>query len=437
MRVLFTLHAATAHLFLVVPIAWALRAAGHEVIVATQPDIVEEVTRTGLTALPVGQPSNVAERLASMAPEEHIFGSGFDIAEERPEVLTYEYVRDCMAAFASPLALDLITDESMYDDLVAFCRQWRPDLVVWDSITFPGPVAAHACGAAHVRSTFGRDHWGRMRSLFLSMRDRQPGDVREDPVADWVTAKLARYGLPFHEDAILGQATVDSMPLWTRFPVEHHYLPVRFVPYNGPAVIPDWLREAGPDRPRVCFTLGVSGREMWGGHGSIRAADLFDAVADLDVEVVATLKANQLDPDVKVPDNVRIVDYVPLNALLPSCSAIVHHGGTGTFGTAIAHGVPQLVVPAALYDEAGMARQIAEQGAGLVVDPTDLSTRTLRENLVRLIGEPSFRENATRLRRVAQTTPAPRDLVCVLEDLVARHRAGGPRDRRAGDAAQA
>lgn len=423
MRVLFTMHAAAAHLFLVVPIAWAMKAAGHEVVVAVQPDIVDDVTRTGLTAVPVGEPSNIAERLASIPADQQIFGSGYDIAEERPEVLTYEYVRDCMAAFASPLALDLITDDSMYDDMVAFCREWRPDLVVWDSITFPGPVAARACGAAQVRSTFGRDHWGRMRSLFLRMRAERPEALDEDPVADWVTAKLARYGCAFDEDVILGQATIDSMPVWTRFPVEHDYLPVRYVPYNGPAVVPDWLRAKAPGRPRVCFTLGVSGRDMWGGNGSIGAADLFEAVADLDVEVVATLNADQLDPDLKVPDNVRIVDYVPLNSLLPTCAAIVHHGGTGTFGTSMAHGVPQLVVPARLYDEGGMARQVAEEGAGLVVQPEDLSTRTLRENLQRLLGEPSFRENAARIRRLAEATPAPHDLVGDLEELVARHRA--------------
>ncbi|GAA3031751.1 activator-dependent family glycosyltransferase [Streptosporangium longisporum] len=423
MRVLFTMHAAAAHLFLVVPIAWALKAAGHEVIVATQPDIVDDVTRTGLTALPVGDPSNIAERLASIPADQQIFGSGYDIAEERPEVLTYEYVRDCMAAFASPLALDLITDDSMYDDLVGFCREWRPDLVVWDSITFPGMVAARACGAAHVRSTFGRDHWGRMRSLFLRLRAERPGAADEDPVADWVAAKLARYGCGYDEEAVLGQATVDSMPVWTRFPVEHDYLPVRFIPYNGPAVIPDWLKTAGPARPRVCFTLGVSGREVWGGNGSIRATDLFEAVADLDVEVVATLNAAQLDPDVKVPDNIRVVDYVPLNSLLPGCSVIVHHGGTGTFGTSIAHGVPQLVVPAKLYDEGGMARQVAAEGAGLVIQPEDLSAATLREGLLRLLGEPSFTENAARIRRLAETTPTPHDLVRDLEEVVALHRA--------------
>lgn len=420
MRVLFTQHAANAHLFLVVPIAWAAKAAGHEVVVATQPDILDSVTRTGLTAVSVGRPVDIAARLAALPPEEQIFGSGFDIAEERPEVLTYEYVRDCLAAFASPLAMDLITDESMYDDLVAFCRDWRPDLVVWDSITFPGPVAAKACGAAHIRSTFGRDHWGRMRTLFHRMRAEQPGGPTEDPVADWITEKLARYGCEYDEHVLVGHATLDSMPSWMRFDVEGEHLPARFVPYNGPAEIPDWLRGPAP-RPRVCFTLGVSGREVWAGKGSVPAEDLFEAVGDLDLELVATLNADQLGPDVKVPDNVRLVDFVPLNSLLPTCSAIVQHGGTGTTLTALVHGVPQLFVPAALYDEAGVARQLADRGAALVIDPEQLSAATLRAGLLRLLTEPSFQAGAAAVRREMAATPSPHDVVADMVDIAARH----------------
>ncbi|MBB6351429.1 activator-dependent family glycosyltransferase [Nonomuraea muscovyensis] len=419
MRVLLTQHAASAHLYLMVPIAWALKSAGHDVVIAGQPDIVDGIRRTGLTGVSVGVLSDVAARLAALPPDQHIYGSGHDLTEERAEVLTYPYVRDCLAAWASPLAFDLITDQSMYDDLVEFCRAWRPDLVIWDSITFPGPVAARACGAAHVRTTFGRDHWARMRDLFLTLR----GDRDEDPVADWLTAKLGRYGCGYDEDLVLGQATVDTMPRWARFPLamDHTYLPARYIPHNGPAVVPDWLIPVA-DRRRVCFTLGVSGAEMWAGQGSIALTDLFDAVADLDVEVIATVSPDRLPPGVKAPDNVRLVDFVPLNSLLPSCAAIVHHGGTGTTCTALAHGVPQLIVPAQLYDERGIALALAGQGAAVVVEPGDLTGDTLRKGLISLLDGPSYAAAATRLQRDAADTPSPADLVSDLENLVAARR---------------
>jgi len=429
MRVVLTQHAATAHLFLMVPIAWALKAAGHEVVIAGQPDIIDPILHTGLTAVEVGKMSDMGALLESLPADKKIYGSGYDIAELRPEKLNYSYVRDCLAAFASPLALDLITDEPMYDELVDFAREWKPDLVIWDSITFPGPVAAAAVGAAQVRSLLGRDHWARMYSLFLKLRAEQPGEVTENPVRDWLTAKLDRFDLPFHDDLILGQATIDPMPSWMRFPIDHEHLAheyktVRFIPYNGPSLIPDWLKQPAPERPRVCFSLGVSGREVWGGRGSVRAQDLFDAVADLDIEVVATLKANQFDAGSKIPDNVRLVEHVPLNALLPSCSAIIHHGGTGTTETAVIHGVPHLVVPAALYDEAPAARAIAARGASIVLEQEDFSVTTLRRDLLRLLNEPSFKQSATRLQQEMAAAPTPHDLVADLVDLTERHHAG-------------
>src|ERR1017187_1851466 len=43
-----------------VPVAWALRAAGHEVRVASQPDLTEVITGAGRPGVPVGQPLNAA-----------------------------------------------------------------------------------------------------------------------------------------------------------------------------------------------------------------------------------------------------------------------------------------------------------------------------------------------------------------------------------------
>ncbi len=54
MRVLFVTLAASPHFFVQAPLAWALRAAGHEVRVASQPDLMDTITAAGLPATPVG-----------------------------------------------------------------------------------------------------------------------------------------------------------------------------------------------------------------------------------------------------------------------------------------------------------------------------------------------------------------------------------------------
>ena len=50
MRVLIVTFPWKTHLFHLVPLAWSLRTAGHEVRVATEPDLLGAVTGAGLTA---------------------------------------------------------------------------------------------------------------------------------------------------------------------------------------------------------------------------------------------------------------------------------------------------------------------------------------------------------------------------------------------------
>ena len=53
MRVLFAVSAWPGHYFPLVPLGWALRAAGHEVRVLCAESDVDPVTRAGLTPVPV------------------------------------------------------------------------------------------------------------------------------------------------------------------------------------------------------------------------------------------------------------------------------------------------------------------------------------------------------------------------------------------------
>ncbi|MEV7008645.1 activator-dependent family glycosyltransferase [Streptosporangium sp. NPDC051022] len=413
MRVLFTTLAATSHLNNLVPLAWALRSAGHEVCVASQPNLTEAITRTGLTAVAVGEEMQKATGDESWGDEAGSpYGLGFDLAETRPEILTFDYVRGALEAYTSTVC-EYLTDQAMVDDLVEFARAWRPDLVVWDSLTYAGPMVAKACGAAHARVLVVQDHWSRMRDLFHELSD----EPRNDPLTDYLTGRLARYGAAFDEDAVTGQVTIDPLPSWTRFPLPVERFPMRYVPYNGTAVIPNWLLRE-PRRPRVCLTLGVTGNAFGVHGGGVSTSELLDAVAALDVEVIATVSPSQLTPGTSIPDNVRLFDFVPLNALVPSCSAIVHHGGAGTLGTALVHGVPQLIVPSNIWGEPVYARALASSGAGLVIDPERLSGHLLKSELHRLLEEPSFRADAVREQREMAATPSPHEVAGRLEELV-------------------
>jgi UDP:flavonoid glycosyltransferase YjiC (YdhE family) len=149
--------------------------------------------------------------------------------------------------------------------------------------------------------------------------------------------------------------------------------------------------------------------------------DLLDAMADLDVEVVATLDESQRDGLPPLPDNVRLVDFVPLQALLPTCAAIVHHGGVGTWFTAATYGVPQIIV-ATSWDTPIRAGRTEDQDAGLAVSAADLTPELLRDKVVRVIEGPRFTAGATRLRDELLAAPPPAEIVPELVRLTERHR---------------
>jgi glycosyltransferase (activator-dependent family) len=423
MRVLFACFAAKSHLYEMVPLAWAMHTAGHEVRVASQPDLADIITRGGLPAVPVGEVLDLDRRMredTSWRDDESI--ADIDLAENRPEKLTWDYVYRVFD-WHREVVFESLASQAVLSDAVEFARDWRPDLVIWDHMSFFGPVAARASGAAHARFLLGQDFIGRMRGHFLRLMREQPGPCA-DPMAEWLAPVVRRFGGEFGEDLVLGHWSIDCTLPWLRLPLDLDHVPLRFVPYHGPVAVPEWLPEH-PARPRVCLTAGLGGREILG-EDWIPFSTVFEAVADLDVDVVATLSAAQLEGVTAIPDNVRLFDFFPLNTLVPSCSAVIHHGGGGAFGTALTHGVPQLVVPSQMWwDAMTKAEDLAARGAALVLMPEELTAETVRASLVRLIEEPSFRVNAAEVRSRFLATPSPNAVVPRLEELTRAFAARG------------
>lgn len=424
MRVVFTSFALNAHFLGQVPLAWALRSAGHEVRVASQPALTGTITAAGLTAVPVGEDHGWHEAMAGAGggtDQDGGWDALLDLDPAQPQAHHWEVLK-AVAAQLTERFLAPANNPSMVDGLVEFARSWRPDLVIWEPFTPAGAVAAEAVGAAHARLLWGADLFLDQRQAYLRELADRPAAQHHDPAAQWLTGLLDRYGLAFDERMLRGQWTIDSMPASVRLPLEGRTVPMRYIPYNGTAVVPDWLREP-PSRPRICLTLGITGRDGASFLG-VPLTTLFDALADLDAEIVATLDAAQREQIPNLPDNVRAVDFVPLHALLPTCSAIAHHGGAGTWSTAAAAGVPQLVFPS-VWDDFYRARRTADLGAGLVVHPRDLTSEALRAGLGRLLDEPSFADGAERLRGEMEADPSPADVVPTLEKLTREHQDTG------------
>lgn len=414
MKVLVVTEAERSHFLNLVPLAWALRAAGNEVLVASQPELGPVVRAAGLPFASVSRDHQLRRVVRN-----HLRLGGrydFDMTEDREEVLTWDYLLKGYQMSVSWWWR--LVNDPLVEPLVDLCRGWRPDLVVWEPLTYAAAIAAEASGSRHVRYLWGVDLFARMREVFLERMADQPEDAREDPLASWIATRAARHGVDYSETLTTGHATVEQLPPELRLPTPDHvrYLPVGYIPYNGRAVVPDWLRTP-PDRPRVCVSLGMSTTTWYGGH-EIDLAGVLEGMADLDAEVVATVPAAQRGDLGAVPSNVRLADYLPLHALTPTCDAVVAHGGPGTALTALSHGVPQLHAPGTtMFDTVLISELIEKAGAGRLLPPGEATAESVVRE-VRVLMEDSGHARAARaLRDRMAALPSHADLARTLTEL--------------------
>lgn len=425
MRVMMIVFPTRTHVYSMAPVGWALRAAGHDVryVGPRNPVETQSFLETGLDTTWCGDDLNIARHRklgGGGGGHDPVDGGynpmdgGYKLSESSEDNYTDEYIRTVHEAWVD--IFRWAAPDSLLDDLLRFAKQWQPDLVVWDPLMYAGPMVAHAVGAAHVRMLYALDQTARIHFQYAEMMARQPEKDRRDPLAEWMSGWLSRHGREFDEALRFGMATIDPSPTCITHDLDVNYVPVRFVPLNRPLTMPRWVVEK-PDRPRVMLTLGVSNRQV---HGKEEASvqQLLDGLGDLDIEVIATLNANQLD-GIRVPDNVRAAGFVPMYELLGTCDAIVHQGGGATIGNAVVHGVPQLIVPGTTWSERASALAQEKRGYGLLLDLEDVTPETVRHGVTRLLEEPSFRRCAVEVQQEMLATRTLLDLVPDLERLAA------------------
>jgi MGT family glycosyltransferase len=144
---------------------------------------------------------------------------------------------------------------------------------------------------------------------------------------------------------------------------------------------------------------------------------VLSGVRDLPVELVVTV-GRGIDPAElgEQPPNVRVERYLPQAALLPRCSAVISHAGSGTVVGALAHGLPMVLIPMGA-DQPANADRAAELGAGVVLDALDATPADAAAALRAVLSEDSYRAAAAALRAEAAAMPAPDEVLPLLEAL--------------------
>jgi glycosyltransferase len=406
MRILFVPFGLPTHYYFMVPTVWAFRAAGHEVRVASQPPALDAITRSGMVAVPVGHGYDFSRGLAE---------SRVEFRRYRERFLPGDGVtRADLARLPAPvrarlrelrMAPDLRTAEAMAPDLCRLVEQWRPDLVVADPMVLAAPLAAHAAGAPLVHHLWG---------LAVNRQVGFPGSGGgEEAWTGGLRALYHRYGVEARAEYAV--RTLVPSPPSLEFPGIPGALQMRYVPYNGTGLLPEWLQRPAP-RPRVCVTWGMTTTGMLGAKGFL-VPQIISGLVDLDVEVVAAVKASDRALLGELPPGVRVAEELPLHLVLSAGDAIVHQGGGGTMLTAASFGVPQILVPG-IPDQMMNASRLGALGAGVAIEPERLAAEGVKSVAALVLSDPGIRDAAERLRREIQAQPTPAEVVVTLEGLV-------------------
>jgi UDP:flavonoid glycosyltransferase YjiC (YdhE family) len=385
MRVLVTTTSGTGHIYPVVPIARALRDAGHEVVWATATASCPVVERFGFAVRAAGM--NGDERLAQFR-ERH--PEVFSLAPRERRAISFP---GQFAELAAPV---------MAADLVAVFDEIRPELVVHEVAELGSvPLATIrelpcvAVGFSGVLPEAVVD--GAVRAvapLWNSLGCLVPPDLG-------LYAHAYLHPLP----PILGRRS--SAPA---------VRDVRPVSADEDVSSPDWLDRLGIERPLVYVTYGteVGRRAPW--------RVLLHALAALDVDAVVTTGHSVELSDLigELPNlarsRIHVRSYVPQSSVLARASVVVSHGGAGTVLAAGAAGLPQVVLPAAA-DQFDNADTFAAAGVAVTLDVASANPGIVAAHIDGQITSSTVRARAGELAQQFAALPHPDEIVVAITTL--------------------
>jgi UDP:flavonoid glycosyltransferase YjiC (YdhE family) len=295
MRVLVVSAPLLGHLMPLLPLASALRAAGHEVLLAAGGDAAGGDT----AGLPV---RDVAGGLR--------FGA---VALRVTAAHPLRARRELAGRGGTAVVGELFgrVNASLADAVVALVGEWRPDLVIHEPLAVAGAFAAARHGVPAVLQE---------NSLWDG-----PGLVAATATSPAMRRCAARHGVPripapAATITVAPPGLVGPRPGW----------PMRAVPTPGGGEAPAWLLRA-PDRPRIIVSRStVAGPPIGDPMRPVVAAA---GAVDAEIVLVRPPAAVTRRP---LPPNVRTVGWVPLAEVLPHATAFVHHAGAGSVLGALA-----------------------------------------------------------------------------------------------------
>ncbi|MFD9890504.1 glycosyltransferase [Amycolatopsis sp. NPDC059027] len=377
MRLLCTFVGGNGHFQPLVPVARAAADAGHTVAFSGESLMVPTIEAAGFPA----------------------FASGPDYGStgERKPLLPVDREReanDLREGFARRAATQRA------DDLLRLCADWTPDLILCDEADFGAMIAA--------------EHLGLPCATVLVMASGS--FVRPEIVGPALDEVRAAHTLPADAPPGMSARHLVLNPFPPAFRDPDFPLPPTARTFRAETTpvteAPHWRIEG---RPTVYFTLGTI--------FNTESGDLFtrvlDGLAELPVTAVVTV-GPVIDPAEfgPQPGHIHLARYLPQHDVLPHCDAVLTHGGSGSVLGALAHGLPQVLVPMGA-DQPNNGDRVTALRLGKVLDPITVTPAEIRDAVTAVLDDDRYRRNAARFAAELAAQPPAEETVSWLEGLLA------------------
>jgi UDP:flavonoid glycosyltransferase YjiC (YdhE family) len=361
-RLLFTTFPAVGHLHALAPLALAAKQSGHEVCLATAPDLVPWGITCGLPSRPVGP-----------------------------------LVRTLLAQSSAPTesgrSARLLTDvwpAAVLRDLTRLAEEWRPDVIVHEEGEYAAVLVAAILGRPCVTQSWA--------TPAASPFERAETLSRLKPLWE-------RHGPAGATARTTGELYLDACP--PPFQLGglrglDRVVTVRAVPFDGPAQPPpNWLFHL--DRPAAYVTLGAD--PTYSTPARLRL--LAEAVSTVTGSVVLTTGPHAAAELGDLPANVTALPYLPQSQVLPHVSVVVSQGGAGGLLGSLSQALPHLVVPGRSQSQQDVASVTAGIGTGLRLREEQLEPDQIVAAVRELLSEVSFELAASKIRTQLEQLPGP------------------------------
>jgi sterol 3beta-glucosyltransferase len=395
-----------------VALGLGLRAAGHDVRIATNADMVGFVRERGLDAAAVTGDSARWTGWLTAAPSrarpDRLLGALRRRAAAFEEMLTLLVRHAWRAARGSDLLLSSATGFWAGQPIArslgiahgsAFIQPWHPTSafpqLYWPRLRVgPAPLRS-----AYHRSTHRLTLWG-LRHLFGGARRRA------------LEATLGAGPPPYDRDPL---TLYGFSPSWIPPPADWS---------ERARVTGFWFLDEGAGwrpPPRLTAFLAAGPPPVYVGFGSL--AGVRPALVEMAVEALTRAGLRGLvaaEAGESLPAGVLALAGAPHDWLFDRVAAVVHHAGAGTTGAALRAGRPSVAVPF-LHDHAFFARRLHD--GGLAPPPVPAARATadrLRAAIERATTDPAMSARAVRLRAEIAAEHGVRRAVELIERRYAR-----------------